>query len=119
VDGGAAQLHHADLEGDARAQARFLEDHGERPSREQRMRLPVAQLGLQAPGEGEDRLDLPGGEVGDAQDVSLHQYSSLTLANIPRSRSRTFVAHARAASARSRIAKPSSTCARVTMSGGR
>src|SRR5207248_10531587 len=94
--GGATQLHHADLEGDARAEARLLEDHGERPPGQQRVRRPGAQLGLETLGEGEDRLDLLGGEVGEAQEVALH-----------------------AASARSTIAKPSSTCARVMTSGGR
>src|SRR5216110_3356162 len=73
VDGGAAQLHHADLVGDARAEARLLEDHGERPPCQQRVRRSVAQLVLQALGEGEDRLDLLGGEIGETQEVALHR----------------------------------------------
>src|SRR5206468_9929613 len=80
--------------------ARLLEDHGERPPGQQRVRRSVAQLVLQAPGEGEDRLDLLGGEIGEPQEVALHRRPSLP-------------------SARSKIAKPSSTCARVMTSGGR
>src|SRR5439155_26914686 len=43
----------------------------ERPPCQQRVRRSVAQLVLQALGEGEDRLDLLGGEIGDTQEVEL------------------------------------------------
>src|SRR5262249_15415169 len=97
VDRGAAELPHPDLEGDPRPEARLLEDHRERASREQRMQLPRAQLRLQPAGEREDALDLLASEVGDTEKIALHAASS----------------------ARSRMASPSSTCARVTTSGGR
>src|SRR5439155_2853191 len=95
MDRRAAELHHADLEGDARAEARLLEDHGERPAGEQRMRPPGAQVTLQPAGDGEDRVELARREVAHAEQVPFH-----------------------VASARSRMAQPSSTCSRVMMSGG-
>jgi hypothetical protein len=71
VDRGAAELDHPDLEGDPRAQARLLEDHGEGPAEEERSRPAGPQLRLQPAGEREDGLDLGRRQVGDAEQVAL------------------------------------------------
>ena len=56
VDRRAAELLDAGLEGDARAQARLLEDHGERLADQRRGRLAGAKLCLQSIGVVEHRL---------------------------------------------------------------
>src|SRR6185503_5851024 len=97
VDRRAAELAHADLERDARPEARLLEDHRARAAGEERVRPPRAELRLEAPREREDRVGLVAAEIPDAEAVALHA----------------------AASAFSRIASPSSTSGRSMTSGGR
>src|SRR5262249_57109325 len=58
ADRGTAELDHADLEGDPRAQARLLEDHRQRAAGEERVRPPRPQVGLQPARQVEDWLDL-------------------------------------------------------------
>src|SRR5262249_6442176 len=72
----ATELHHADLERDPGAETRLLEDHRERPAEEERMRLPGAQIRLQASGESKNVLDLGRVQVGDAEKVALHAASA-------------------------------------------
>src|SRR5262249_2086913 len=97
VDGGSTQLNHADLERHARAQARLLEDHGERAAGEEGVRAARAEIGLQPRRQLEDGLDLGRLEIGDAQEIPLH---------------------AVAARDRSRSSSPWSTSSAVMMSGG-
>src|SRR5262249_16916418 len=97
VHRGPPELDHAHLEGDARAQARLLEDHGERASGEHGMLLPGQEIAPEPRGEREARPDLRGAEVGDADQIPLHH----------------------AESARSSMTNPSSISARRMTSGGR
>src|SRR5262249_12724162 len=91
-----AELHHADLERHPGPETRLLEDHREGAPREQRVRPMRAQIGLQPACELEDRLDLRGGEIRDAEEIALHAV----------------------ASAPSRISSASSTSSAVTIKGG-
>src|SRR5205809_4602611 len=98
VDGGTAELHHADLEGDAGPEARLLEDHGERAPEEERAGLAGTQLRLQPRGELQDGLGLGLRQVGEAQEVAFGVQSMSRPRDQP-------------ASPRSRMARPSSSSA--------
>ena len=71
-EGVAAELEHADLEGDPGAGRALLEDHRQGLALEQAVRLAALLLGLQLAAEGEDLLQFGPAPVGQAEKVLVH-----------------------------------------------